>query len=145
MELWMIWMILGVAFIVVEIFTPNFFFMSVGIGAIIAGVSSFLVYNLTAQIVIFLLFSFIIFLYLKKFSDKFFRRKDGDTNYFALKDKTGLVTKEIPAVGRGYVKIEGEEWSAVSVSGTQIQLSTKVRVVSIEGNKLLVSPINEEE
>ncbi|HOZ92083.1 MAG TPA: NfeD family protein, partial [Candidatus Syntrophosphaera thermopropionivorans] len=58
--------------------------------------------------------------------------------------KTGFVTKAIPQDGKGYVKLGGEEWSAISEDGSPIEENTKVTVLGVEGNKLIVkkSPIN---
>ena len=37
---WQIWMMLGIGFIIIEIFDPAFFFFSLGIGAIITSLLS---------------------------------------------------------------------------------------------------------
>ena len=81
---------------------------------------------------------------MRKFSKKLISQTTEETNIFALRDKEGLVTKEIPDDGRGYVKIGGEEWSAVSKDGKRITEGTKIRVSSFEGNKLIVNVIEEE-
>jgi membrane protein implicated in regulation of membrane protease activity len=129
---------------IIEIFTPGFLFMSFGIGAILTGLASLLINGIGFQILIFAVITFIVFLNLRKFSKKLISQTTEETNIFALKDKEGLVTKEIPDDGRGYVKIGGEEWSAVSKDGKRITEGTKIKVSSFEGNKLIVSIFKEE-
>jgi len=125
---------------IIEIFTPGFYFMSIGIGAILTGLISLLPFISTPfQILIFAIITFLIFLSLKKVSGKLISKSSEKTNVFALVGKIGLVTKKIPADARGYVKIEGEEWSAKEINGNEIETGTKVIVRSIDGNKVIVS------
>ena len=140
---WMIWVGIGIICMIIEIFTPGFLFMSFGIGAILTGLASLLINGIGFQILIFAVITFIVFLNLRKFSKKLISQTTEETNIFALKDKEGLVIKEIPDDGRGYVKIGGEEWSAVSKDGKRITEGTKIRVSSFEGNKLIVNVIEE--
>jgi membrane protein implicated in regulation of membrane protease activity len=139
----MIWVGIGIICMIIEIFTPGFLFMSFGIGAILTGLASLLINGIGFQILIFAVITFIVFLNLRKFSKKLISQTTEETNIFALKDKEGLVIKEIPDDGRGYVKIGGEEWSAVSKDGKRITEGTKIRVSSFEGNKLIVNVIEE--
>ncbi len=143
MHPWMIWVGIGIICMIIEIFTPGFLFMSFGIGAILTGLASLLINGIGFQILIFAVITFIVFLNLRKFSKKLISQTTEETNIFALKDKEGLVIKEIPDDGRGYVKIGGEEWSAVSKDGKRITEGTKIRVSSFEGNKLIVNVIEE--
>jgi len=139
MEGWMIWIALGIICMIIEIFTPGFLFMSFGIGAIVTGILSIFINNVNIQFLLFILVTILLFLNLRKFSKKLINSKSEDTNIFALKGKTGLVTRKIPAEGRGYVKIGGEEWSAISGDRSSIDEGEKISVLSIEGNKLIVS------
>ncbi|MFO8145054.1 MAG: NfeD family protein [Candidatus Syntrophosphaera sp.] len=141
-EPWHIWIVLGIIFVIVEILDPAFFFIALGIGAIITGLLSlinFIDASIPLQILIFALISFITFLFTRKFGRKILKHAGGETNVFALKGKTGFITQTVPAEGRGRVKIGGEEWVAVSEDDTQIKIETKVVVKDIDGNKLVVA------
>ncbi len=138
---WHIWMIIGIGCVIIEIFDPLFFFISLGIGAILTGLLCLLggAMNLVVlQIAVFAIISFIAFLFMRKLGKKLLSNTGEDTNVFALKGKPGFVTKEIPAEGKGYVKIGGEEWSAIEANAQALEINTKVVVVGIEGNKLIV-------
>jgi len=141
---WHIWMILGIGFIIVEIFDPAFFFISFGIGAILTSLLSMLPFignSIPLQILSFAIFSFISFLFMRKLGRKVLSHPGSETNVFALKGKQGFVTKEIPLDGKGYVKIGGEEWVAVEENQQAVELDAKVTIVGIEGNKVIVQKI----
>ncbi|MBN1948250.1 MAG: NfeD family protein [Candidatus Cloacimonetes bacterium] len=145
MEPWMIWIAIGVVCMIIEIFTPGFFFMSIGIGAILTGLISLILTGTVWQILTFALVTFIVFISTRKLSRKLISQNSQETNIFALKGKTGIVTREIPNDGRGYVKIGGEEWSAMSENGEGIEVGAKILVVGLEGNKLIVRFSQKEE
>jgi len=137
-------MILGIGFIIVEIFDPAFFFISFGIGAILTSLLSMLPFignSIPLQILSFAIFSFISFLFMRKLGRKVLSHPGSETNVFALKGKQGFVTKEIPLDGKGYVKIGGEEWVAVEENQQAVELDAKVTIVGIEGNKVIVQKI----
>jgi len=145
MEVWMIWIAVGVFCLIVEIFTPGFFFMSFGIGAILTGLVATFISNITIQIAIFTIVTFILFINLRKLAKKLIPESSEKTNVSALIGKIGKVTKVVPKFGRGYVKIDGEEWSAISETKQRIEESQEVVVLKIEGNKLIVKKSVEEE
>ncbi len=138
---WNIWMILGIICVIIEILDPAFFFLSLGIGCLATGLCSlfpFIYNSIPFQIALFVIFSFISFLLMRKLGKKVLESSGEETNVFALKGKTGIVVTEIQSDNKGYVKIGGEEWSAVSDDNSNIPLNTKVTVVDVSGNKLIV-------
>jgi membrane protein implicated in regulation of membrane protease activity len=141
MQAWQIWMIIGIICIIIEIFDPAFFFISLGAAAIITGLLSFVVKSTALQIIIFVILSFIAFLSMRKLGKKILSVTDKETNVYALKGKNGVVVKAIPQNGRGHVKIGGEEWSAVEKSNQALEQDAKIVVVDIDGNKLVVEAI----
>ena len=141
---WHVWMMIGIGCIIIEIFDPAFFFVSLGIGAIITGICSMLPLvgdSIPLQIMLFAIFSFISFLFMRKLGKKVLKNTTNETNVYALKGKTGFITKEIPAEGKGYVKMGGEEWPAIEETQLLVELGSKVEVVDIDGNKLIVKKI----
>jgi len=139
MDPWMIWVAIGLICIIIEIFTPGFLFMSFGIGAIITGLFEWLfTIGVPYQILVFAIVTFIVFLFMRKISKKIISDETESSNVDALIGKKGTVTKEIPVDGRGYVKIGGEVWSAISEETSNLQKNDKVIVAKLEGNKLIV-------
>lgn len=138
MQAWQIWMLIGIVCVVIEIFDPAFFFLSLGIAAILTGLMSLFIQSTALQIVIFVVFSFIAFLSMRKLGRKLLANPGSETNIFALKGKPGIVVKTIFPDTKGYVKIGGEEWSAVSEDNQEIVKGAKITVTGMEGNKLIV-------
>ncbi len=141
-QAWHVWIVLGIVFVIIEIFDPAFFFIALGIGAIATGLLSLLPLlnnNVPLQIIIFAVLSLVTFLFTRKLAKKVHRDAAEETNVFALKGQTARVTKAIPFDGKGYVKVGGEEWSAISEDGGAIELDETVKVLDIDGNKLIVT------
>jgi membrane protein implicated in regulation of membrane protease activity len=141
MNLIFIWIAFGILCLILEIFTPGFIFFSIGAGAIIAGVFAS-IGGAIVQVLVFVLATALAFFFMKKFS-KFFLKKDNNikSNIFALENQVGIVIKEILPDEKGYVKIEGEEWSAISLNNEHIEIGSHIKVIKIQGNKLIVSQI----
>ncbi len=140
---WVIWVAIGIICIIIEIFTPGFLFLSFGVGAIFTGLAALLIPSIAFQILTFAVITLIVFLLSRKFSKKLISTNYEETNVKALVGKTGKVTQQIPANEKGYVKIGGEEWAAVSKDNKEITKDARVTVNDIEGNKVIVTVIVE--
>ncbi|HOD53778.1 MAG TPA: NfeD family protein [Candidatus Cloacimonadota bacterium] len=144
MDAWIVWLALGILCFIVEIFTPGFFFFSFGAGAILTGLAAYFTDNLVIQLAVYAISTFFAFILMKRFAKSILKNDTTESNIFALKGKTGIVTKAIPKNGRGYVKIGGEEWSAVfNLNMDMIEEGTQVTIVETEGNKVIVKPKEE--
>lgn len=136
---WTIWIGLGIIFTIIEIFTPGFVFFSFGLGMIFAGLFAYVFpQSLVIQVLVFIISTFIIFITSKKWSKKFISKSSVKTNAEALIGNTGIVTKSISKNEKGYVKVGGEIWSAISENGVSLKKETIVEVLEIDGNKLVV-------
>ena len=72
---------------------------------------------------------------------KSMKPKEGivETNVYALIGREAIVVEEInPSKNIGRVKIRGEEWGALSQDSIVIPIGSKVKVVEISGNKVIV-------
>jgi len=143
MEWWM-WVSAGILCLIIEIGTPGFYCFSIGMGAIIAGIFARF-WGFTVQIVVFSIVTIISYLLMRRFAGVLLKADTKQSNIFALVDKTGIVVDhEILPTQRGYVKIDGEIWSAISVNPSEsIAIGTFVKIVTTEGNKVIVTPLNE--
>ncbi|MBM4403879.1 MAG: NfeD family protein [Candidatus Cloacimonetes bacterium] len=142
MEAWHIWIMIGIVCVIIEIFDPIFIFLSLGIGAIATGLislSPLFGANVYIQILTFCIISFIAFLLMRKLGKKVLQHPDFETNVYALVGKTAVILEDIPADGKGHVKIGGEEWVAVVKDGKALAKGSKATVLEIEGNKVIIS------
>lgn len=141
---WMVWVAIGVVCMIIEILTPTFLFLSFGIGAVATGIISSFISSVVLQIAIFSVITFLLFLRMRKLSNKLQSKDYHETNIYALKGKKAIVVIPIKKNSKGYVKVGGEEWPAIAQTGKDIKKGSTIKVISIEGNKLLVEPAEEE-
>ena len=137
--MWQIWLIISGAFFIGEIVTAGFLLFWVGIGALIAMISSFFTSNVIIQTVIFLITSTLLLLITKPFVKKFTNVKNTKTNAFSIIGKKAVVTNDIdPIQGKGQIKVGSETWSAESEDQSKITKDTEVEIVNITGVKAIV-------
>ncbi len=140
--MWSFWLIVAGIFFIIEIATVGFLIFWLGVGAIFAMITSFITNNIAIQTIVFVLVSSILIPLTKPLADKFSGKKAVATNSYSLINKHGIVIADInPIEGTGLVKVNGETWSAKSESEVSIAKGTEVKVLSVEGVKLVVSPI----
>ena len=140
--MWKFWLIVAGLSFVIESFTVGFLVFWVGIGALIALVSSFFIDNLIIQAAIFVVSSSILIVLTKPLVKKFIKNtKTVPTNVYSLLDKEGLVLEDIDSVqGTGKVKVKGELWSATA--DIDIPKNSKIKVVIVNGVKLKVEKVS---
>ncbi len=128
------WIILSIISFVIELMTPTFFFLSVAFGALFAWLISFIIDSLVIQIIVFLLFFIVFFYFLKPILYKGRKEK---FNSELLISKT-FYTKETIDDKSGTLNINGSIWQARSYDCV-IKKNSKVKIIRIEGNKLIVT------
>jgi len=145
--MWYIWLIAAGVFFVSEIATEGFLICWLGIGALLSMITSFICDNVFIQTLVFVVSSISLILLTKPLVNKYMKNsKTVATNSNALLDKTGIVTIAINSLeATGQVKVNGEIWSAKSEENTIIEKDTKVKVLKIDGVKLIVAPIKTEQ
>lgn len=140
--MWSFWLIAAGIFFVIEIATVGFLVFWLGIGALLAMITSFITDSIIAQTVVFVISSCILIPLTKPLADKFVGKKTVPTNSYSLINKHGIVTVDInPIEATGQVKVNGEIWSASTDDESAISKGTEVEVIRIEGVKLIVAPL----
>ena len=138
--MWVFWLIAAGVFFVIEIATVGFLIFWLGIGALFAMITSFLTENILIQTIVFVVTSSILIPLTKPLADKFSNKKTIPTNSYSLLNKHGIVVADINSIeGIGQVKVDGEIWSAKSITEETITKGTEVTVDKIDGVKLVVS------
>lgn len=115
----LIWFLVGVIFLIFELFMPGFILIFFTAGSWIAGITAWLTgVELTGQIFIFIISSLFFLLTLRKYGLKTFKgatHGDVDDQYTESKiGKTGIVTKKIAHHVPGEIKIMGSFWRATA-------------------------------
>ncbi|MFA5306243.1 MAG: NfeD family protein [Candidatus Babeliales bacterium] len=132
-----LWLIAGLFLLMFEVGTPGLFiFLSLACGAFSAAVGAFMHTSIITQCWTAAGGTSLSFIILKYFFAG--RKQYTPTNVNALIGQEGTVTETIEPRKTGRVKIRGEEWQAVCLEPQILQKGTLVKVIRIEGNKLIV-------
>ena len=128
MLMWQILCVVGIAFVILEIFTPSMFFLNFALAAFITAVASLFTLNHFALVLIFFFFSFISFVFLRPI---LLRKKSKDTETGIEGKYIGKVAKVIEEVNKdkGVITIYGERWEARSLDGQSIPAGVDVKIV----------------
>lgn len=98
--------------------------------------------NLTVQIIVFVLVSVISLIATRPFVKKVIHKKMQPTNADRIIGETGVVTEDIRNIdGAGEVKINGVIWTARCKNDEAIPAGSLVKIISIEGVKVIVEKI----
>lgn len=146
--LWVLWIILGVALMVAEIFTLGFVLFWFGIGAIFAGLLGYLGFGIGIQFLVFASVSIILTVLSRQiFHNKFLNRGNNDlkTGIDALPGQIGTVIGGSKgSMNAGEVKVFGSVWTAFPETGEKPLLEgEKVEVVEVKGASIFVRRIRE--
>ena len=137
-----LWLILFLILLFIELITVNLITIWFAVGAVGAFITTYITDNFIIQIVVFIVISVITLLLTKPIVKKVRNKNIEATNLDRVIGKTGVVTKEITKDNYGEVKVEGSIWTATSTK--KIEEKSRVKILKIEGVKLLVEKIEEE-
>lgn len=143
MEPWHIWIIVALLFFIMEIFTPGFAVACLSIGAIGGAVASACDIALKYQILAFAISTLLAFVLVRPVILKLFHNKSKEvaTNTNALIGRQAIVSEEIkPAIG-GRVKIDGDDWKAITTEGKSIEVDKVVKILKVDSVILTVEEV----
>lgn len=138
MEIWHIWAIVAILFVIGEIFTSGFAFICFAVGCIGGAIAAAAGAILEWQLGIFAIATFVAFLLVRPLLKKLSAKDEVATNADALIGRTAKVTECIEVGGKGRVAIDGDIWQAVSHEQTDIAEGEWVEVISRESIILTV-------
>ena len=140
MSLWQILAIVGIGFVILEMFTPSMFFLNFALSAFITAILTFWVKNPYALAIIFVVFSFISFVFLRPILVK----------NFSKSKETGLKSKYVDQIAKaeeditensGVISIYGERWDARSENGAFIPKGSDVKIIRNESIIMYVQAV----
>lgn len=138
MEIWQIWAIVAILFVVGEIFTSGFALICFAVGCVGGAIAAAAGATLEWQLGVFAIATFVAFLCVRPLLRKLSSKDEVPTNADALIGRTAKVTECIEVGGTGRVAIDGDFWQAVSDEKTDIVEGEKVEVISRESIILTV-------
>ena len=131
-----IWLAVVVFTLVIEFATTEIVSIWFFVGSLISMILAICKVDPAIQIVVFVIISFLALLISRPFVKKWTKRNEIKTNVDSIIGRIAIVTEDIIDGNRGVVKLDSQEWSAIS--NDDIVKGTKVVILSIEGNKLIV-------
>ncbi|MBE0477877.1 hypothetical protein IBX65_02000, partial [Candidatus Aerophobetes bacterium] len=136
---WILWLVLAAVCIVVEIFTAGFFIFWFGVGGAGASLLAALGLSMAWQWAAFIIISAICLVFSRRFAERISRGQGKKVGPDRLIDQVGVVLEMInPDAGKGKVRVESEQWRAISADGEVIEAGARVQVLRIEGTHLIV-------
>ena len=145
MEIWaIIWLALLIGFIALEAATVKLVSIWFAAGALAAMIVCLIGGPLWLQVLVFFTVSIVLLATLWPMARKHLKAKAVATNADALVGKLCRVTEEIDPVEGGRVKVGDVTWSARSESAQVIPTGSMVRILKIQGAKVLVEEAKKE-
>ena len=131
-----IWLCIVIISLVVEFLTSEVVSIWFFLGSFVSMILALFMVDEAIQIIIFVVVSLLFLVCARPFVKKWTRRNEIRTNVDSLVGRIAVVTEDIIDGNRGVVKLDSQEWSAIS--SDNLTKGIKVVVLSIEGNKLIV-------
>lgn len=135
----LVWLAVAVIFGIGEMFTAGLTLIWFSFGALATMFLTNYVESIPMQVLIFGVSSSIMLFIATKVIVKKDESYVSNTNIDALIGKYAIVEKDVSNVVYGIVNLEGEKWTAVSEKEETYKKGEKVKVVRIDGVKLVVT------
>lgn len=141
--LWIIWLSIFVLAIIIEAITSDLTSIWFAGGAMIALIISFIPgVAWWIQVIVFIVISTVMILGLRPVAKKLLKTNITNSNIDEMAGKKGIMLKGYDELNHGEVKINDVVWTAIGADESKaIPQGTKVVVVAVNGNKLIVRPI----
>lgn len=142
--MWVFWLIAAGVFFIIEMATIGFLVFWLGIGALLAMVTSFITDSILIQTIVFVATSTLLLIFTRPLVNKFIKTpKEVKTNAYSIIGKKAIVISKINNIeGIGQIKIDGEVWSAKSLDDEEIPENVEVEITEIDGVKAVVKKIS---
>lgn len=142
-DILILWISIAVIALVIDIITSSFLFVWFTIGAIAAIVGQILNFSFIAQIIIFMAATIVSMIG----GYPIVKKKIKNTvKYTPLREETYIgkeLTVDENMINSNSVKVDGVYWKMRN-AGDEIKYGDKVKIVSVEGNKILIKKIKGE-
>lgn len=138
---WIMWLAVGVLFLIVELLTTALVSIWFVPSAIITCLLSFVVDSLLIQIAIFVVLSAVFMVVCRKIYNKHIKKPvdDVDQNEKLL-GKSATVTEDTNGI-TGRILVGDVYWRAVSENGDIIQKGETVKIKSVNGTTLVINKL----
>ena len=140
---WLLWTLVCVVALILEVSSGTFYLMCFAIGAVGAVMVSLMGTPLWLQVLVFSAISAVSVFCVRPLLGKCLQpvQKERLSNASALVGRQGVVIEPISAERSGYVRVDGDEWRAVTADGTMIERGVNVRIIAMNSIVVTVEPV----
>ena len=140
----LLWTLVCVVALILEVSSGTFYLMCFAIGAVGAVVVSLMGTPLWLQVLVFSAISAVSVFCVRPLLVKCLHpvQKERLSNASALVGRQGVVIEPISAERPGYVRVDGDEWRAVTADGTMIERGVNVRITAMNSIVVTVEPMD---
>lgn len=142
MVIWQILCIIGISFLILEIFTPSMFFLNFALAAFLTAIASYWVANLFMLVLIFFVLSFLSFIFLRPVILKRFSKETNTGMEDKYIGKIVKVEEEITE-NKGVISIYGERWEARTENGEIIPQGADAKILRNDSLIMIVTQNND--
>ncbi len=140
-----LWIILAGIFLAGEIFTAGFFLFWFGVAAGVTAIVALFGVAPTWQLATFVVASLGLLMLSRPFAERVSGEEPAGIGANRLLGETGRVLEAIdPDENAGRVRLGQDEWRAESQNREPIAAGRIVEVVSVDGTRLVVTPVKED-
>ncbi len=134
-----LWLVLFIAFLVVEVLTVSLTCIWFAAGALLAMILALFNVPIVIQVIAFAIISIILMIFTKPVLSRKLLANREKTNYESVIGQNAKVTEQINNIeNKGTVMLNGLEWTARSDDDRVIEVGTIVEVIKVEGVKVIV-------
>lgn len=145
MQMSIFWLAMLILFGVIEAVTVGLASIWFAAGALCALIAAGLGAGLWVQIGVFLVVSFLTLALIRPLAQRFLTPGHQPTNADRVIGTKAVVKEEIDNMkGQGLVSVAGTDWTARAETNDPIPVGASVRVLRIEGVKVIVAPLSDE-
>ena len=133
------WVATAVVFFILELTTASFFFLWIGVGALLTAIVSCFADKNWIEYLVFALSSLLLVALSRRWAPRLSGKTQREANVDALVGQTAIITKvDASHPFQGYAKVGGEDWKVESENQEQLASGGKASVVAVRGNILVV-------
>lgn len=137
MHLWELLGIIGITFLILEMFTPSMFFLNFALAAFLTALSSVFIAHKFTLVLIFFVLSFLSFVFLRPMLLKYPTKETETGVEGKYIGKTAKALEDI-SENSGVITIYGERWEARSIDCSSIPAGLEVCIVKNDGLTMYV-------
>lgn len=141
MQLEFFWLIIILSLSFIEMITVNLVTVWFVASGLVSLILSFFNVPFLVQFGVFVIFGFILLVTTRKMLTEKLNLHKQKTNLDRVVGMEGIVTDKISKYDPGEVKVDGKRWTAVEVNGKTVEKGKSVRIIKIEGVKLIVEEV----